>query len=222
MDHTSLNSIIESLHGKVVASKVHHFEWARLQVSRLKTDLAFLKHCRDSSIIPNFSRIKHGLHTPRDHQVFLKASLALIRAEISRVHLSLNQLSRVLLDLHLDIGNLISASVWARMEACSALKSLWLEEIRKQNQASKFLRLAGNFDFLDRTVGGASRSRVSSGQILVLNDWVSGRSDGDSGFLSRDSLAHFVSASSGSSDLHSSIVGSVLPQGSKQSLLCIE
>lgn len=178
MDHKILNSIIESLHGEATANKVCCFERAHLQVSRLKLDLAFLKRCRDSSIIPFFARIKHRLHTPRNHQVFLKASLALIRAEISRVRNSLSQLSRVLLDLNLDLGNLFSASLWVRIDAYSTLKSLRLEEIRKQKQASKFLRLAGDSEFLNRAVGAASHSRISCGQISALNDWLSGRSGG--------------------------------------------
>lgn len=171
----------------------------------MKSDLAFLKQCRDSSVIPIFARIKHRLNTPLNHQVFLKASLALVRPEISRVRKSLNLVSRFLLDLHLKLGNLFSTSLWARIDACSALKSLRLEETRKLNQASKFQRLTGNSN---RAGGEVSRSRVSFGQISALNEWVSGNSGGVSGFPSLEISAPSNGTIPVSSDLRLSVLGS--------------
>jgi len=49
MDHRSLNSTIDSLHGRAIASKVHHFERACLQVSKLKLDVDFLIAGKDIS-----------------------------------------------------------------------------------------------------------------------------------------------------------------------------
>src|ERR1700733_5719556 len=131
MDHRSLNSTIESLHKRAIATKVHQFERARLQVSKLKTDLAFLKRCSDSSVIPVFAHINHHIHTPQNHQVFLRASLALLRAEIIKVRRSLNRISLNLLGLHLTLASLIPDPLWARIDTFSALKTLRLEGIEK-------------------------------------------------------------------------------------------
>ena len=172
LDHRSLSSIIDSLHGKAIASKVHHFERAHSQVPKLKTDLAFLKRCRDSVVIPVFAQISHRLHTPSNHGVFLKASLALLRSEINTVRRDLSRFSQDLLSVHLVLSNLISPSLWAKIDACSALKSLRLEEIRGQKQAAKFQILAQKY-VRGESVDEVSCSCISAFQKSALCSWAS-------------------------------------------------
>lgn len=95
----------------------------------MKTDLSFLKRCRDSSVVPLFAQIKHRLNKSDFHRIFLKSSLALIHLEISRVRSKLDFLSRDLLSLHLELSSMFSLELWARIEACSTLKSQQMEEI---------------------------------------------------------------------------------------------
>lgn len=108
----------------------------------MKSDMAFLKRCRDLSIIPFFAEIKHQLNNSKNYHVFLNASLALVRFEIYRVRKGLDFLSRKLFSLHLELPHVMSTTLWARVEACLALKPLHLEEIWKNKQSRKFLKLA--------------------------------------------------------------------------------
>lgn len=171
MDHRSLNSTIDSLHGKAITSKVHHFEQAHLQVSKLKTDLDFLKRCRDFVVIPVFAQISHRLHTRSNHGVFVKSSLPLLTSEINRVRRDLYHFSQDLLGLHFELSNLISPFLWARIDACSALKSLHLEEIKGQKQAVKFQILAQK-SARGESLDGVSLSRISASQKSALLSWV--------------------------------------------------
>jgi len=72
----------------------------------MKTNLYFLKRCRDLSIVPLFSHIKHRLNNSGSHRIFLNTSLALICYEIARVRSKLDSLSRNLLSLHLELSSL--------------------------------------------------------------------------------------------------------------------
>lgn len=143
-DHRSMNSKISTLHGRSIAIKVHHFEWACLQVSKTKSDLAFLKRCRDSSIIPSFAKIKNLLNNPRNHWVLLVVILALVHSQISKIRKNIDFISRRLLSLHLELSNVIFVDLWTRIDAYFALNSLCWEEIWKRKQYLKFLKLSKN------------------------------------------------------------------------------
>ena len=119
MDQKSQIPNIETLLGRALALKVHHFERARLRVSKMKSDLTFLKRCRDSSSVPSFAKIKHPLNNSRNERVFLLASLGIIRSEISRVRKYLDLISRKLLSSHLELSYLIPADIWTIVDARS-------------------------------------------------------------------------------------------------------
>lgn len=175
MDHRSLNTEITTLYGRATAIKVHQFEQSRVRVSKLKTDLAFLKRCRDSSLVPLFAQIKRPLNNSSGCRIFLNASMALVRLEIGRVRKVLDFISRNLLSLHLELSNEIFAPLWSRIEACSALKSSRLEEIWKVKQSKKFSKLSEKFISHPNESScfrGPSRSLINSNQISALRSWV--------------------------------------------------
>lgn len=154
----------------------------KFQLSKLKS-VAFLKRCKISGTIPVFALINHRLQAPQNRQVFLKASLALLRSQTNRVRRTLDLLSRNLLALHLELSGLISASLWARIDACSALKSLRMEDPWKQKQASKFQKLAQRSSVINSplaplaSMDRKSQSRLSTSQRTALQSWVCNFSD---------------------------------------------
>lgn len=182
MDHKSLSSKSLTLHGRATVIKVIHFEKARLQVSKMKSDQVFVKRCRDSSIITGFANIKHHHKNPRNIHIFLVASLGLIHYEIVQVRKNLDLVSRKLLALHLELSNLFSVDLWGRIDACSIINDFHLEIIWKKKKSSKFLRLSNSSDLRKSSVpysnltGNSpvfSNIRIGRDHISSLNVWVS-------------------------------------------------
>ena len=174
MDHRSLDSKnSETLLGRALATEIHQFERARLRVSKLRSDLTFLKRCRDASIIPSFAKIKHPLHFSLNHNIFLKASLALIRYEISKVRRNLDLLSRKLLSWHLKLPNSVPSSLWTLIDARSALKSNRWEALWKEKQMAKFQKLQMRSSHSNEP-SVSSASRVNANQVSALRTWIAG------------------------------------------------
>lgn len=151
----------------------------------MKIDLAFLKRCRDSSVVHLFARISHHLNKSSNHRIFLNASLTLIRSKISRVRGKLDFLSRNLLSLHLELSSLLSLEIWVRIKAYSALKTLQMEEIWTKKQCDKFSKLSnkssfgGNSSIRSGFYNFSSNSRINSNQVAALSSWIHGNSSDD-------------------------------------------
>lgn len=75
-------------------------------------------------VILVFAHIIHHLNHFKNKNIFLKANLSLLHSEISKIRKDLDLLSCDLCGLHLDLSNAINPSLWDKVEACSALKSI--------------------------------------------------------------------------------------------------
>jgi hypothetical protein len=137
----SLRTEILTLYGQDTADKIRQFERMRLQVMRRKSDLTFLKRCRDADVTPIFTIINHRLRNKKNDCIFHKANISLLRNEIQKARFKLDNLSRKLLVLHTTLANIIQPPLWARIDACSSLKTTKLEEIIVNKQRNKFTRL---------------------------------------------------------------------------------
>ena len=73
----------------------------------------------------------------------------------------------MLLLLHLELSFLIPANCWSIIEARSALKSQWWEELWNRKHLSKFLKLSNNSSSVSE-MGGTSNSRVNGNQVRAL------------------------------------------------------
>ena len=128
-DRESLRTQILTLYGQDIADKIRQFERMRLQVMRRKSDLTFLKRCRDADITPIFTIINHRLRNKKNDCIFHKASISLLRNEIQKARFKLDILSRKLFVLHTTMANLIQPTLWTRIDACSSLKTVKFEEM---------------------------------------------------------------------------------------------
>ena len=113
----------------------------RLQVMRRKSDLTFLKRCRDADVMPIFTIINHRLRDKKNYYIFHKANISLLRNEIQKARFKLDNLSRKLLVLHTTLANIIQPPLWARIDACSSLKTAKFGEIIVNKQRNKFTQL---------------------------------------------------------------------------------
>jgi len=62
----NLKDKILTQYGREIVKEVRRFERNRWLLMKKKTELTFLKRCRDSSIIPTFAKINHSLRSQRN------------------------------------------------------------------------------------------------------------------------------------------------------------
>jgi len=104
-DCRSLRTEILDLYGRDATDEVRQFEQMRLQLVRRKSDLTFLKRCRDAEVILVFARIEHRLRNKINNRIFHRASMALLRNEIRKARIKLDNLSRRLVKIHTALSS---------------------------------------------------------------------------------------------------------------------
>ena len=116
-DCRSLKSIIFNLYRREKSQEVYLLERFRSLIAKKKSDLTFLKCCRDAFVIPSFSCIKHNLKNSCNNHIFSKASQALIRPEMRIFHFDLHILNNKAFHLHLILSNHINPALSSRTHA---------------------------------------------------------------------------------------------------------
>ncbi|GLJ21435.1 hypothetical protein SUGI_0394760 [Cryptomeria japonica] len=112
-------------------------------------DLAFLKRCRDSCLIPSFVRISHHLWSHSSKHIFQQASLSLLRDVIKGTRSQINLLNNRLLPLHLELDNSLRPDLWIILDTSSFSRVMG-------RQASCILRQTKNFISLLRKRSSSS------------------------------------------------------------------
>jgi hypothetical protein len=54
-----MNNLIVSLHRRETLAEIQWFEKMRIKMAQKLADLAFLKKCKDTKVIPRFATTKH-------------------------------------------------------------------------------------------------------------------------------------------------------------------
>jgi hypothetical protein len=121
--HRNLKTVISSLYGRETWNNFRLMENLRIKIIRRAVDLDFLKQCRDNNLTPKFAFINHQLRSRWNYKAFEQLSRALVRGEIRRTCTALDFLSKMALELHLQLAHEIRTDLWMVMDASAALKA---------------------------------------------------------------------------------------------------
>ncbi|XP_060518420.1 uncharacterized protein LOC132697146 [Cylas formicarius] len=136
-----------------------------------------LPWCRDSNVLPKFTKLSHHTNTRRTKTILTRASQAILRETIHNTRKNIASLESNLLKLHLQLSNTIIPVLWDiannlafwRSETDKQLKSQKLEHkyqalLRKDNDQMMTRGLN-----VEKTVHNISRYNMSQSEIAVLH-----------------------------------------------------
>jgi hypothetical protein len=137
----SLKSRILHLYGEETARHMRLLEKLRTKKTKLLSSLTFLLRCRDHNTIPHFLQFQHHIHSRAANRIYNHTSLALLRERIHQNRRELDNISRDLLELHLQTANAVSESDWTLLHNLSYKKATRVGEESKATQIKKFTHL---------------------------------------------------------------------------------
>ena len=116
-------------------------EVTRIKIAQKATNIDFLKKCWDQNIIPQFTPVKHRLHTSKNDYMFKNLSLSLIRAELKKTRSEIHKLFENACRLHLKLANKLEPSLWDRVDSTMDMKRNRRREWATKAQNKKFINL---------------------------------------------------------------------------------
>ena len=124
MDCGNLIMLIDTLHGREICFKSKQLEMLKIKLMKKIVDLAFLKHCRDSNMLPCFSKFTHHLRSVFNQHIFLRASLSLLKSIIQSTRREINHLNAKLFPLRLELASTLHPDLWIRLDTSSYARAV--------------------------------------------------------------------------------------------------
>lgn len=112
----NLRHLITHLYGEVIFRRTRRYEKLKRKITKLLCDLAFLKRCRDSKILPTFTKLKYHNKSPTIAKILKSTSSKLLVNQIRKIRFDLNKIQTELFGIHLELSNKIHPTLWFKFD----------------------------------------------------------------------------------------------------------
>jgi hypothetical protein len=134
----SLQLHILHLYGEDTLRLFKNFDKLRMKKTNLLTSPPLLLRCRYHKTIPTFLRFRHHIRSQAANRIYKRTSLALLRERIHFNRREIDNSSRNLIKIHLQLANVLSASDWSLVDRITFNKTIRLGDEIRNRQCKKF------------------------------------------------------------------------------------
>ena len=137
----SLKSHLSKLYGELITSQVRIFERTSIRRSKLINNLAFLKRCRDSNIIPNGLQLRDPIRSRRSDHILRASSLSLLRLQIASTRSQLAAVDKQIASTRQNLYNTCQPGDFTKIQALTKSSSDHVYKTIRRKQIKKFDKL---------------------------------------------------------------------------------